>query len=147
METTINVRTDISEKITLAARSRGISRSEMIVILIKKVMDDISSPGRFGKLVQYQDRRSPNEWQTFHVQVREDDYEYFLDLRKLLKMSVSLILAYAVEKFMDRLMKRAYTDNNRYRNYIVIKDVVDNIICWKLIWGFPPNIEKLFNNL
>ena len=146
METTLNIRTDISEKITLAARSRDISRSEMIVILIKKVMDDISNPGRIGKLVQYQDRRDPDEWHTFHLYVREDDYEYFLDLRKLLKMSVSLILAYAVEKFLDKLMKRNITDNNRFRNYVIIKDVIDNIICWRFIWGFPPNIEKLIYN-
>ena len=105
-------------------------------------MDNISSPGRIGKMVQYQKRRNQDEWYTFHLQVREDDYEYFLDLRKLLKMSVSLILAYAVEKYLDKLTKKNSTDNNRYRNYVVIKDVVDNIICWKFIWGFPPNIEN-----
>jgi hypothetical protein len=142
METTLNIRSDISKKITIGAQARGISRSEMIIILIKKVMDDISNPGRMGKMIQYQDRRSQDEWHTFHLKMREDDYEYFLDLRKLLKMSVSLILAYAVEKFLDKLLKRNSTDNNRYRNYIIARDVIDNIICWKFIWGFPPNIEK-----
>jgi hypothetical protein len=48
METTLNIRSDISEKIFLAARSRGISRSEMIVVLIKKVMDDIQIPFVWG---------------------------------------------------------------------------------------------------
>jgi hypothetical protein len=142
METTLNIRTDITEKINIAARSRAISRSEMIVILIKKVMIDISDPGRMGRLVRYQERCRPEEWHTFHLQVREDDYEYFLDLRKLLKMSVSLILAYAVEKFLSRLLKTNSTDNNRFRNYIIIREIVDDIICWKFIWGFPPNIEN-----
>ena len=105
-------------------------------------MDDISDPGRMGKMVQYQNRRNPDAWHTFHLQVREDDYEYFLDLRKLLKMSVSLILAYAVEKFLDKLLKNNNTDNNRYCNYVIVKDVIDDIICWKFIWGFPPNLEK-----
>jgi hypothetical protein len=146
METTLNIRNDISEKITLAANSRGISRSEMMAILIKKVMDDVSNPGRMGRMVRYQKRCRPEEWHTFHLHVREDDYEYFLDLRKLLKMSVSLILAYAVEKFLDKLLKKYSTDNNRYRNYVIIKDVIDDIICWKFIWGFPPNIGKLLNN-
>jgi hypothetical protein len=83
-----------------AAQSRGVSRSEMIAILIKKVMDDLSIQGRMGKLVQYQERRKRSEWHKFHWYVREDDYEYFLDLKKLLKMSVSLILAYAVDKYL-----------------------------------------------
>jgi hypothetical protein len=143
METTLNIRIDVSKKITFAAQARGISCSEMIAILIKKVMHDISNPGRMGKLVQYQERRRQNEWHTFHLCVREDDYEYFLDLRKLLKMSVSLILAYAVNKFLDKILKMDDTDKNRFRNYIVIRDVIDDIICWKFIWGFPPNIEKL----
>jgi hypothetical protein len=143
METTLNIHTDISKKITRAAQTRGISRSEMIAILIKKVMDDVSNPGRMGKMIQYQKRSRPDEWQTFHLYVREDDYEYFLDLRKLLKMSVSLILAYAVEKYLFKLLKKDSTDNNRYRNYVIIKDVIDDIICWKFIWGFPPNIEKI----
>jgi hypothetical protein len=133
METTLNIRTDIIDKVNMAALSRGISRSEMIVILIKKVMNDISDPVRMGRLVRYQERGRPDEWHTFHLYVREDDYEYFLDLRKLLKMSVSLILAYAVEKFLDKLMKSSVTDNNRYRNYIIIKEVIDDIICWKFI--------------
>jgi hypothetical protein len=146
METTLNIHTKISEQITMASRLMGISRSTVIVILVKKVMDDISNPGQPGRLVQYQTRRKQDEWHTFHLSVREDDYEYFLDLRKLLKMSVSLILAYAVKKFLDTIIKRNCTDNNRYKNYIIAKEFIDDIVCWKFIWGFPKNIEKLFTN-
>ena len=73
METTLHMRTDIFKKITLAAKSTGISRSEMIAVLIKKVMDDISKPEIFGRMVQYQQRRDKGEWHTFHLYVREDD--------------------------------------------------------------------------
>jgi hypothetical protein len=146
METTLNIQTGVLVKIATAARSRSFSRSEMIAILLKKVMDDISNPGRMGRMVQYQGRSRPDEWHTFHFQVRPDDYEYFIDLRKLLKMSVSLILAYAVEKFLDKLEKNNTTDNNRYRNYIIAREIVEDIICWKFIWGFPHNIEKFIYN-
>jgi hypothetical protein len=145
METTLNIRTDILEKIAIAAQSMNISYSAMIVILIKKTMDQISDPARLGRMVQYQERSNSDDWHTFHVQLRVDDYEYFLDLRKLLKMSVSLILAYAVKKFLSKLTEKDITDNNRHINYTVIKEVIDNIICWKFLWGYPPNIEKLCN--
>lgn len=146
MDTTLNIRTDILEKLAIAALSLGISPSETAIILIKKVMDDISNPGRFGRLVRYQSRRSRNEWHRFHLYVREDDYEYFLDLRRLLKMSVSLILAYAVEKFLDTILKKNKIDNNRYKNYIIAKEFIDDIICWKFIWGFPPTFNKPLRN-
>ncbi len=106
-------------------------------------MDNIPNSGSIGRLVQYQERRNQVEWQTVHVYFREDDYEYFLDLKKLLKMSVSLILAFAVEKYLDKLIRGAITDNNRYRNYLIIKEVIDNLICWRFIWGFPANLEKV----
>jgi hypothetical protein len=145
METTLNIRIDFSKKITLAAQSRRISKSEMICILIKKVMENISKPENIGRMVQYQQRRNKGEWDKIHLYMREDEYEYFLDLRKILKMSVSLILAYAVEKFLDKLMKSNITDNNRYRNYIIAREVIDDIICWKLIWGFPRDLIKFLH--
>ncbi|MBP7738700.1 MAG: hypothetical protein KA369_22180 [Spirochaetes bacterium] len=142
METTLNIHVDIFRLINSAAKARGISRSDLIVTLLKKVMDDIANPSRLGKLVQYQEKSMPCEWRTFHVSLREDDYEYFLDLRKLLKMSVSLILAYAVKKYLKRIMNKNITDNYLFKNYVLAKMVIDNIVCWKLIWGYPPDITK-----
>jgi len=142
MVTTINIHIDIYRKINYAARTKGISRSKMIAILLKKMMDNVSDAGRIGMMVQYQKRSGKGGWHKFHLSVREDEYEYFLDLRRLLKMSVSLILSNAVETNLDAIIKRNVTDNNRYRNYTIIKDVINNIICWKLIWGFPYQIEK-----
>jgi hypothetical protein len=143
METTLNIHADILEKINRAARSRCISRSDMIIVLIKKIMDDVSNSVRFGRMVRYQERSSPDTWHTVHVQLRVDDYEYLLDLRRLLKMSVSLILAYAVRKYLNEKMERKETDNYQYKNYVLIKEIFNDTICWRLIWGFPIGIEKL----
>ncbi len=145
METTLNVQIDILTKITRAAQKRGISRSDLIILLIKKTMDSISDPVRIGTMVKYQKRMKPDDWHTFHIRLQMDDYEYLLDLRKLLKMSVSLILAYAVEKYLDEIIKGNITDNYQHKNYLVIKELIGNIICWKFIWGLPPNLEKLLN--
>lgn len=145
METTVNIHDNIFIKINCAAEKSGISRSEMIVYLIKRIMDDIINPENIGKMVKYQKKSSPAEWHRFHIQLKMDDYEYLLDLRKLLKMSVSLILAIAVEKYLNVKKKLLITDNYQYKNYIIVKEVIDNIICWKFIWGYPLQIEKFIN--
>jgi hypothetical protein len=137
METTININTDILAAITLAARVKGITRSDMIVLLLKEVMNELTGPVRYGKLICYQDRSLPETWHRFHLYLREDDYEFLLDLRKLFKMSVSCILAYAVRKYI----KTINTDNNRYRNYVIVKNSRNGIIFWTLIWGYPQDIE------
>ena len=146
METTLNIRADILEQIARMAQAQSISCSEMIALLIQKATADIANPGRIGRMVKYQSRRTSPEWRVFHVQVREDMYEYWLDLRRLLKMSVSLILAYEVKKFLYKLMKNNSTDNYRYKNYIIMQEIIDSVIIWKFIWGYPPNLEKLLDN-
>ncbi len=143
METTLNIHADILEKINRAARLRCTSRSGMIIVLIKRIMDDVPNSVRFGRMVRYQKRNRPDVWHTVHVQLRMDDYEYLLDLRRLLKMSVSLILAYAVGKYLNGIMEKKETDNYQYKNYVLIKEVFNGTICWRLIWGYPPDIEKL----
>lgn len=145
LETTININIDILNKIVRASRMGEISCSELIVLLIKKAMNDINNPARIGRLVRYQERRKADEWHALHVQLRMDDYEYLLDLRKLLKMSVSLILACAVKKYLDKMTSCNLTDNYQHKNYIVIRELIDGIISWRFIWGFPHSIDKLLN--
>jgi hypothetical protein len=142
METTLNIHVDILSRITKKAGACGISRSKLITSLIKKVMEDIPDPGCLGTMVRYQESKDCNEWHVFHLQLRVDDYEYFLDLRKLLKMSVSLILAYAVNKYLGKLITFK-ADNYIYKHYAIIKEIINDTICWKFIWGFPPDLRKL----
>jgi hypothetical protein len=141
IETTINISHDCLNKISDAARLSGKSRTEIIIHLMKNVMDVREPQVRCGRSVQYQGKAAWDNWRTVHVRFRPDDYEYFLDLRKLLKMSVSLILSIAVNKYLKRLMHENKADNYQVTNYVVLKKIINGITHWILIWGFPPNIE------
>jgi hypothetical protein len=143
METTLNIDNVILHKITQAAQSKKISRSELILLLMNKVMKETMNPYFFGRMVQYQEKRDSGDWHRFHIILQPDEYEFFLDLRKLLKMSVSLILAYAVDKYLHKMMDKHTTDNYLYKNYVMIREMINNIQCWKLIWGYPPDIKKI----
>ena len=129
--------------ITLAAMKKGVSRTDLIIYLLKSVMNDISVPCDFGCLVRYQKRSNQENWHTFHIKLRIDEYEYFLDLRKLLKMSVSRILADAARRYLQNKGKKNIGNKYQFKNYIIIKELINNSICWKLVWGYPYNIEKL----
>ncbi len=139
METTINIHTEIMKKIYVASSVLNITRTDVIIILMKKVMAEMQNHEDFGKLVRYQDK-SPGNWHVFHIRLKSDDYEYLLDLRKLMKMSVSYILAIAVMKFINKLSRKNIADKYLYRNYIIIKELIDTVKTWRLVWGFPPGI-------
>lgn len=142
METTLYIRKDILKNISSAASSMGVSRSKFILTLITKVLDETRHPVMHGTMVKYQDRSNPDDWHRFHLIVRADEYEYLLDLRKLLKMSASKLLAYAMEKYFRSQIMNNRTDNYPMINYLIIREVIDNIIHYRLIWGYPPEIEK-----
>ncbi len=142
MDTTLNIHADILVKIAETALSKGVNRREMIILLLHKIMEETRYSVRIGRLVQYQKRRPRREWRRVHARFEADEYEYFLDLRKLMKMSLSHILAVAVEKFIDAISKDKGADNNRYINYLIINEEIDSVSCWRLFWGNPPSITK-----
>lgn len=139
METTLTINNINYDAITRAAKQKGISRSDMIVALLKKVMVTVSGPSRYGRGIQYQERSTQCSLRPIHISLREDDYEYILDLRKLLKMSVSCILALAIKKYLKHIV---ITDNYRYKNYAIIKNCIEGITYWIYIWGYPRCIER-----
>jgi len=146
METTINIHEDILNKIIQVAKIKGLTRSEMISAFLIQVMGDVREPKPIGRLIRYQQRHRPEEWHTVHVTWRLDLYEYLQDLRRLFKLSVSLMLADAVRRYLSRLLKKNVADNYRFMNYMLIKETIDNITCWRHIWGFPPDLNKFLTS-
>ncbi|HOT45139.1 MAG TPA: hypothetical protein PLM53_01455 [Spirochaetota bacterium] len=145
IETTINIHIDCLMKLSDIARRTGMSRTMVIAHLLKYAMDVREKDIRCGRRVRYQAREKADGWHTLHVKLRPDDYEYLLDLRKLLKMSVSLILSIAVTKYLKRIMTATKGDNNQIQNYMITKRIIDGITHWTFIWGYPPNIEAYFS--
>ncbi|MFC1671353.1 hypothetical protein ACFL20_13250 [Spirochaetota bacterium] len=141
IETTININNEILELVSITAKKTGLSRTRIITNLLKQVMNDNWKKIPTSCSIKYQNKDPKQNWHKFHIRIREDDYEYFLDLRKLLKKSVSYILAYAVREYISEIRKGKLTDNYLYRNYVIVKEIIDNIICWKFFWGLPPNLK------
>jgi len=146
IETTINIHIDCLNKISEAARRTGMSRTAIITHLLKYAMDVRERDISCGRRVRYQAREKADTWHTLHVTIRPDDYEYLLDLRKLLKMSVSLILSIVVEKYLKRFLEVKKADNYQIHNYMIMKRIIDGLTHWTFIWGYPPNIEAYFNH-
>ena len=61
---------------------------------------------------------------------------------KLLKMSLSYIVAFAVKKYLKSLLDGESTDNYMFANYILAKEEAEGIIYWKLFWGVPKKLSK-----
>ena len=139
--TTLNIHVDILTKITHAALKLRKSRKEIIILLLKRMMKDQRVLGGGFSTVKYQEDDEKEYWRTFHIRFREDDNEFFVDLRKISKFSVSCLLAIAVKRYLGTLiedLKNGNVDNySSFKNYVLRRDVVDGIISWHFYWGYP----------
>ncbi|MFC1669404.1 hypothetical protein ACFL20_03375 [Spirochaetota bacterium] len=145
IQTTLNINKNVLYKLNQASDVSGRSRTELIVMLLKKVMKNDCVKSCIERSIKYQQCNEKKSWHTFHITFRGDEYEYFVDLRKLLKMSLSYILAFAVKKYLNSIISGESTDNYMFENYIIAKEDADGIIYWKLFWGVPDKIAKYIN--
>ncbi len=150
IETTMHVHKSILENLNNGSERTGRSTATIIKILMQRAMEDNQKMLKTNSRIGYQSRDVKENWNRIHIVLNEYEYEYYLDMRKFFKMSVSFILAYAVTKYLNDIInelldKNKNTDNYFYRNYIFINETVDGIICWQIYWGISTKLPVLRN--
>lgn len=139
MHTTINISRDAREVIGKTSVMLGITRSALISSLAHYAGKKIRRYPGMGERVRYQSSRPEKEWSRLHLSLQKDEYEYCIDLRKVFKMSVSCFIAFAIEHYLDDLIRlmRERTDNYRYHNYAMMSFNIENVMCQVYYWGIP----------
>jgi hypothetical protein len=139
IETTVNIDAHVLGMISRVVLITGQSRSQIISNLLGRLAYEHEKMVSTWSRVRYQKRNPGGEWHHLHLRLRPDEYEYFLDLRKIFKFSVSFLVFYAVEKYLDEILNNLCkgADNYRYKNYMLTRVIVDGVISWILSWGVP----------
>jgi hypothetical protein len=138
--TSINMQIDTFTLLSRAAVQLNTSRRAIIVRLLMRIMHNISRHQGGFTSVRYQPGNSEKRWHCFSIRFKPDENEFFMDLRKLCKCSVSLLVAIAVEKYLDEMIrnkKRTVYNNIMFENYLLSRTAVDGIISWQIHWGTP----------
>jgi hypothetical protein len=142
IKTTINIHKGIISKLNHASNILHIPRMRIIRILLKQYSEQNIKVVMFST-VKYQKREDPANWGTFHLYLREVEYEYSNDFRKIYKKSLSLIISEAVKKYLNLLimkMNKSIVKNiDLYylKNYIFSRRKKDGIIYTTCFWGLP----------
>ena len=150
IETTMYFNRALLEELSKASEKVGKSRTCILVLLLKRAMGDSYRLAKSFSPVKYQKSDPSQNWHRLHIQLNEYEYEYCLDMRKLYKMSVSLIVAYTVSRYLVEIVKKLletdidkFTDNYLPKNYILVREVINSTICWRIYWGIPYNLDKI----
>jgi len=146
LTTTLNIHKDILSKIMYASERLGKTKRDLIVLLLMRIMKNHNLFKHNFSTVKYQPDDDKDKWRCFHIRFREDENEFFSDLRKVSKFSVSFLVAKAVDNYLDKTLQdleKAVDNYPYFKNYILYHEVVDGIMCWHSYWGMP--VEQLKN--
>lgn len=94
-------------------------------------------------------RKKGTSWKRLHLMLYEDEYEFFIDVKKVWKMSLAKIIAFCLENVLDEFLKvldtmqdNDYTDNYRHNGYTFSFYREENIVCCQFYWGPHPEIIR-----
>ena len=140
IDTSLNIHVDNMNKIIEIASRLNTTKKHVIVLLMMKIMEKNLDHIQFFTPVKYQPDDIKANWHCFHIRFREDENEFFTDLRKFCKYSVSYLLAISIEKYSNVLLneRTAYMYNYpRFTCYVMIQEEIEDVISWKSYWGYP----------
>ncbi len=146
IDTTINIKEEILEKIDEASKDCSISRSRLISLLLKKVISEkTNDKNRFAR-IKYQKRDKKASWKRPHVFLEYDLYEKCIDMRKLKKMSVSFIVSVAFKLYFAQVieeLKNGCESDVSNRNYVCIGKRKGRLFSYTVFWDYPPEDELI----
>ena len=150
IDTTIYINAQTKMRLEQAGLRTRKSRSFIITKIMKQLMMNNQTFLRYSQRIEYQKHQEKSCWHRLHVTMYQREYEYFLDMRKLCKRSVSLLIAIAIDLYLNEAINEGAIkdlkklDNYLFSCYIVIKEIIDEVICWKIYWDKPLQNDKIF---
>lgn len=141
--TSINMHADTNDRILCAAGRLGVSRRELVVRLLMRIMRDVASFHRRFRNIRYQSDDAGGHWHCFAIRFTPEETEFFSDLRNVCKCSVSLLVAIAVEKYLDEMLgdiKKEVYNYYQFNGYEIHMKQMNGTITWTIQWKPPKTI-------
>jgi len=123
-------------KLANASKRTGLSITKLIVQLMYHYAKEHKSTYFAKGTVKYQKRDILDHWSFFRVSLKEKDYELFTDMRKVMKKSVSYLIALAVKKYLDRFVTKIIKKVMKYTRLIrrSAGERVEGFMKWMFKW-------------
>ncbi|MCP4129436.1 MAG: hypothetical protein GY754_00330 [bacterium] len=147
VDTTIHINVRLLEEVEAAAKQLKMSRSDIVILLLDRVMEKKQISIEMFKQIKYQFRDLPSNWKRIHVYPEVERYEVWLDLRKFCKRSVSLIIAIAINEHLEQLIEE-FSSTEKPKNsdsypsdYLFLARDSCGIQKFVIYWGFPEETQ------
>ncbi len=139
-----------------AEEKTKLPKEELLVQAMRKMMKDYEDYERTEGRIEYQKRFDEETGERIRKQrvkmkVHSFDYNYYQDMRRIFRRSISLVMAIAVftylaeivEKILNKEIEAVLVDTYPFQNYAIIGKCIENNPTWRIWWGVPSNLKLL----
>ncbi len=144
-ETTTCITHQNKELLEMYANKFNLTISDFITSLIHyAILCEKQKPKTFKKITYR--KRKKGEWERIHLYIRYHEYEFLLDMKKMWKMSVALLIEYCIENVLEEFVKRLLQEDDtysyRFTAYTFKFEKIYGFHSYQIIWGLPPEIME-----
>ena len=142
IETTLYIGKKTWEHIEIIARRTGKTKQAIVIWALHRFSIDSDSQSFSWSRIKYQQRSPHASWSQIHLRLTPSDYEFFLDIRKIFKSSVSRLVAMAVKKYIREIIrnKRMMSNNYGIKNYVFSRINIYGVRTWVSDLGISSEI-------
>jgi len=144
IKSSVNINIDKLSLLENFSEGNELSVNEVVALLLRKILEDGKYSARKFRAVKYQEVDPDKNWDTLTVYFEDVDYEFFTDMRKFFKESVSLLLSKAIDLFLDTILSEVEEILLNYANsdWDIRRDDVEIGVIWSVYWIKPGQIQK-----
>lgn len=145
IRTTLNLDVKTSELLDHCAHKLGISRSNLVIILSRRLMAQSNKRSISAHATRYQRRNPKEQWKTVHIRLMDTEYSFLVEMRCFYRFSVSFLICKELWDFVNiqnnidnKKFIRHFVDKKiQYGHKIVVTNNISSII-WHLHWTNTP---------
>jgi len=144
--TSIYIERSRKERLVSAAEVMGISQSDLLSMLLLRSREIFGCSAITRQCVKYQRPESAEgeDFEIYHVELFDVDYEYATGRRHVFKISVSFIFRLAIDRFLDEIIKNGSSSTKKalikqqtnyyYKNFFVENLQRSSVELWVIPW-------------
>ncbi len=131
-------------------------REKLLLLAMRKMMKDYEVYERADGRIEYQKRFDEKSGhrinkQRVKMRVHSFDYNYYQDMRRIFRRSISLVMAIAVRTYLETIVEAILSKTNDtvladtypFQNYAIMGKCIENIPTWRIWWGVPEKLKLL----
>ncbi len=156
IDTTYVMCDDVIARLADAEEQTKRPQEELLVLAMRMMMNNYEMYEREDGRIEYQKRideqtSEPIKKHRVKMRVSIREYNYYQDMRRIFRRSISLVIAIAVRTYLEKIVaellsedpEAVLADTYPFENYAIMGKCIDNIPTWRIWWGVPSTLKLL----